>query len=122
MAKLKMYILVCYFCRNYIMFKTKKYRVVACQNTEKWCKIWRGTDLCIDKWHEEFGEFFLTLESPKICTLMGPFWPKYKMFKLKKYRGIMHDYSEEWCKPWTKIDLHFHIEEFGELHCSSQKS
>ena len=25
--------------------------------TEEWCKIWRKTDLCFQKWHEEFGNF-----------------------------------------------------------------
>ena len=23
---------------------------------EEWWKIWGGTDLCFEKWHEEFGE------------------------------------------------------------------
>ena len=23
-------------------------------DTEFWCKIWRKTDLCFQKWHEEF--------------------------------------------------------------------
>ena len=26
-------------------------------STEEWCNIWEGTDLCFEKWHEEFGEF-----------------------------------------------------------------
>ena len=25
--------------------------------TEDWCKIWRNTDLCFQKWHGEFGKF-----------------------------------------------------------------
>ena len=25
--------------------------------TEYWFKIWRDTDLCFQKWHEEFGKF-----------------------------------------------------------------
>ena len=25
-----------------------------CHNTEKWCIIWVETDLCFEKWHEEF--------------------------------------------------------------------
>ena len=29
-----------------------------CHNTEEWCKIWRETDLCFEKWHEEFDEFW----------------------------------------------------------------
>ena len=25
--------------------------------TEYWCNIWRKTDLCFQKWHEEFSKF-----------------------------------------------------------------
>ena len=35
-----------------------------------------------------FENFDPTLESLKICTLMGTFWPKYMMFELKNYRGV----------------------------------
>ena len=28
-------------------------------NTEEWCKIWGGTDMWFEKWHEKFGEFWL---------------------------------------------------------------
>ena len=46
------------FCRKYIMTEPKKGRRIMCHNTEKWCKIWGGTDLCFEKWIEEFGEFW----------------------------------------------------------------
>ena len=26
-------------------------------STEDWCKIWKKTDLCFQKWHVEFGKF-----------------------------------------------------------------
>ena len=29
-----------------------------CHNIEEWCKICRRTDLCFEKWQEEFGEFW----------------------------------------------------------------
>ena len=36
--------------------------------------------------------FDVTLESLKICTLMGFFCEKYLMFELRNYRGVMcHD-------------------------------
>ena len=35
----------------------KKYRGVIFDGTKYWCKIWRKTDLCFQKWHEEFGKF-----------------------------------------------------------------
>ena len=87
-------------------------------DTEEWCKIWRKTDLWFGKWHEEFGKF-----SPehskisKICTLMSCFWPKYIMFELKKYRGVIFHDTEEWCKIWRKTDLWFEKwhEKFGKF-------
>ena len=44
-------------------------------------------------------------------------WPKYKMFELKKYRWLMLDGTEYWCKIWRKIDLCFQKwhEEFGKF-------
>ena len=48
---------------------------------------------------------------------MGCFWPKYIMFALKKYRGvILHD-TGEWHKIWRKADLWFGKwhDEFGKL-------
>ena len=70
------------------------------------------------------ANFDSTLESLKICSLMGSFWPKYIMFRLKRYRGVMHHYTEDRCKLWRKNDLWFHKwhDEFGELQRSTQKS
>ena len=44
--------------------------------------------------------FTRTLRNLKIFTFMGYFCPKYKMFELKKYRGVMFYDKEEWCKTW----------------------
>ena len=38
----------------------------------------------------------------KICTLMGCFWPKYKMFQIKKYRGVMFDDTQYWQKKFGR--------------------
>ena len=38
---------------------------------------------------------------------MGWFWPKYKMFQIKKYRGVMFDGTQDWYKVWRKTDLYF---------------
>ena len=38
---------------------------------------------------------------------MGCFWPKYVIFDLEKYRAVMFDSSEYWCKTWKKTDLCF---------------
>ena len=42
---------------NYIMFELKKYRGVMFDGTEDWWKIWKKTNLCFQKWREEFGKF-----------------------------------------------------------------
>ena len=60
--------------------------------TEKWCKIWRKTNLLFQKW-QEFGEFW-SEESKvlKIWTLIGLFRPKNLTFELNKYREVIfHD-------------------------------
>ena len=40
------------------------------------------------------ANFDPTPESLKICSLMGSFCPKYIMFELKSYRGVMRHYAE----------------------------
>ena len=59
------------------------------------------------KWHEEFSKFSPEHLKLKICTLMSCFWRKYKMFELKKYRGVMFDSTEYWRKIWRKTNLCF---------------
>ena len=43
------------------------------------------------------ANFDSTLESLKICTLMGSFWPKYIIFELENYRVVMCHDTEGWC-------------------------
>ena len=69
-------------------------------------------------WHEEFDEFWPEHKKvSKICTLMGSFRPKYIMFELKKYRGVIFYDTAEWFKIWWKTDLRFGRwhEEFGKF-------
>ena len=49
---LKICTLMGLFFRNYKTFDLKNYRAVKCDNNEKWCKIWKKTDLWFKKWHE----------------------------------------------------------------------
>ena len=73
-------------------------------------QIWRGIDLSVQNWHGEFDEFWPEHSKiSKICTLM---------FELKKYRGVIFDGTEYWCKIWRKTDLCFQkwLEEFGKFH------
>ena len=84
------------FWPKYIMLELKKYREVIFHDTEKWCEIWRKADMWFGKWPEEFDKFSPKhLKVSKICTMLGSFWPEYKMFGLKKYKGVMFD-SRSW--------------------------
>ena len=57
----------------------------------------------VKKW-QEFGEiwwiFTRAHRNFKIFNCMGYFCPKYIMFELKKYKGVMFYDNEEWCKTW----------------------
>ena len=91
--------LIAPFRAKYIIFDLKKYRGVIFRGTEEWCKILRKTRLWFGKWHKGFGKF--SPEHSKIsqiCNLMSCFWPKYKMFELKKYRGVTFGGTDDWCK------------------------
>ena len=114
----KRFILTGFFWAKGILFELRKYRWVIFHDTEEWCKFWRGIDLWFQNWHEEFDKFWP--EHSKISksfTLMGSFWGKYMIFELKKYRGVIFDSTEDWCKMWKKADLYFQKwhEEFGEF-------
>ena len=105
-ASLKMGTLMGFFCPKLKIFELKIYRGVMCHDNEEWCKNWRGIDLSVQNWHEEFDEFWPEHSKiSKICTLMGFFWTKYIMFDLKKYRGVMFGSTEYWCNIWRKTDL-----------------
>ena len=46
---------------------------------------------------KNLANFTGTLESLRIGTLMGSFYPKKKMYELKIYRGVMYLDNEERC-------------------------
>ena len=60
---------------KYIMFELKTYRRVMFDGTEYWCKIWRKTGFCFQKWHEEFGKF--SPEHLKVSKF-GLWWDSFK--------------------------------------------
>ena len=95
------------------MHELQIYREVISNDTGEWWKIWRGIDLSFQNWHKEFDEFLTQVS--KFYTLMGCFLPKYIMFQLKKYRGVIFHDTRVWCKIWRKTDLWFGKwhEEFG---------
>ena len=51
--------------------------------------------------------FTRALKSLKIGTLIRFFCPKYKIYELKNYRGVMCHDNEEWCKIRKGIGLSF---------------
>ena len=73
------------FNPNLKKYELKIHRGVTCHDNEELCKIWRGTDLSFQSWHEEFDEFWPEqLKVSKNFILMGSFWSKYILLKLKK--------------------------------------
>ena len=96
------------FWAKYKLFELKKYRGVFSRDTEEGRKICRGTDLSFQNWHQEFDKFWPEHSKvSKIFALMGFYWAKYILFKLKKYRGVIFHKTEEGYKIWRGIDLSF---------------
>ena len=89
------------------MYELKIYKRVLCKDIEEWCKIWRGIEVSVQNWHEEFDKFWREHSKISIiCTLMGFFWTKYIMVELK-YRGDLLDETKYWCNIWRKTELCF---------------
>ena len=75
---------------------------------------WKGMQNLLEwnhrlrNWHKELDKFWTEQSKvSKIFTLMRSFWAKYKLFELKKYRGVIFHGTEEGCKVWRGIDLSF---------------
>ena len=95
------------FSTKYIMFELKKFRGDMSNDTEKWCKIWRKTDLRFGKWHEEFGKFLR--EHWKVSKL-GFWWDPF----IQSRKCLSLKFTEELCimkrkkfKIWRGIDSLF---------------
>ena len=85
----------CLLCKVYNVWP-KKYKGVLIHDAEVSCKIWRTDSKMTGIW----WIFTKALRNLKIFTFMGYFCPKYIMFELKKYRGVMFYDNEEWWKIW----------------------
>ena len=35
-----------------------KFTTDLCYNNDEWCKIWKGIDLSVQNWHEEYNKFW----------------------------------------------------------------
>ena len=96
------------------MYELKIYKGFVCHENVEWSEIWRGIDLLFQNWHEEFNEFWPEHSKiSKTCSLVGYFWPKYIMFEVKKYRGVLFDGTEYWCK--SDLCIQKWHEEFDKL-------
>ena len=121
---LKMYSLLGSFCSKHIKFRWKCTEELCLTTLKRDANFEEKLTCALKNDTRNMVNFDPTLESLKICTLMGSFWPNYIMFEIKKYRWVICHYTEDRCKPWRKNDFWFHKrhEEFGELHWSTQKS
>ena len=92
------------------MYELKIYRGVMCHDNEEWSKNWRGIDLSVRNWREEFGEFWPEQSKIiKICTLIGYFLPKHT------YKHVWGKKSaDELCLMALKIGAKFE----GKLACA----
>ena len=65
------------FCLKLKIYELEIYRGVMCQDNEEWCKTWRGIDLSVQNWHEQFDKFWPEHSKiSKISILKGCFWLK----------------------------------------------
>ena len=73
------------FYPKYKIYELQLYKGVLCHDNEEWYKTWRGIDLSVQNWHEEFDNFWSEHSKIlKVCTLISCFWPKHIMLKLKQ--------------------------------------
>ena len=106
----------------------KKYELNTqelCHDNKKLRKIWRRTDLSFQSWHEEFDKFWPEhLIVSNNFILMGSFWAKYILFKLKKYRGVIFHETEEGYKFGEESTCRFKIgiRNLTHFDLSTQKS
>ena len=91
------------------MYELKIYRGVMCHDNEEWYKIEEGLTCCFKADMRNLTNFDPSTwkSKKKKCVLMSFVWPKYVMFELKKYKGVIFKDIEEWCKIWRKTDLEF---------------
>ena len=94
------------------VFWPKKVQRSIFHDTEDSCEIWRKTDLCFGKWHEEFGKFSSQkLKMTKLVFSWDPFAQSrkcmsYKLTKELKVMTLMNDEkSEEDLACHFKIDI-----------------
>ena len=89
------------------MFDLQKFRGVIFDGTEYWCKIWRKTAFCFQKWHKEFGKF--SPEHLKVSKfgLWDSFKSKVENVWTQNLRGNYLSWQWKRCKTGRGTDLTF---------------
>ena len=101
----------------------KKYRRVMCHDTEEWCKVCKKLTLGFKNDMRNLVNF--NASSGKSENLYFDVLLLLKVYHVwaKKYGGVMHHNTEEWCKIWRRTYLPFEKwhEEFGEFWPNTRK-
>ena len=79
-----------------------------CHKTEEWYKIWEGTNLCFEKWHEKFAEFWPNTRKSQNLHFNGVLLTKvYNTWAKKLERNylswhwrVMQNLKENWLLTW----------------------
>ena len=123
---MKMWDLIGFFCPEYVMFELKSTKDIF-HDTKERRKIWRGIDLPVQNWHDEFNEFWPEhFKVSNVCTLIGCFWPEYMTFELRKYRylswhwRVMQKLKGNWLAS-SKVTCMGNLTNFGLSTLKSQK-
>ena len=98
------------------MYELKIYRGVLCHDNEEWCKIWRGINLSVQNWHEEFDKFL-----PKQKGLSSPFSLARNRIYIEKYFFLLDTFKEWGCNFVVKDFRKFLFQNSGVQTTSAKK-
>ena len=105
---IKIGILMWSFNPNLKKYELQIHRGVIYHDNEELCKIWTGTDLSFQSWHEEFDEFWLEhLKVSKVFILMG--CKVYIVWAKKVQRSYLSWNWRRIQKLWEKSTCRFKI-------------
>ena len=113
------------FWPKYTMFELRKYRRVVFDGIQNWYKVWRKTDLCFQKWHEEFGKF--PPEHLKVSKLGLSWYPfvqswKYMSLKFSGELCVMAMKNDAKCKEELTCKFKTDIRNLKKFDSSTRKS
>ena len=90
-----------------VMFDLKRSSGVILHDTREWCKIWRETDLCFQKWHEEFEKVSPEHLKDSKFGLWDSFKSKVENVWASNLQGNYLPWQWKRCKTGKGIDLPF---------------